>query len=89
MPSEGYNDVSTEQTLQVGDTQIFGTKVVNETRFQYLREQSTQTPQSTAPTIIVPLAFNGGGYSGGLINGHDQSIMNFRTTLRYSSPSIF
>ena len=68
LPSEGYNDLSTEQTLQVGDTQIFGTKVVNETRFQYLREQSTQTPQSTAPTIIVPLAFNGGGYSGGLIN---------------------
>jgi hypothetical protein len=68
LPSEGYNDLSTEQTLQVGDTQIFGTKVVNETRFQYLREQSTQTPDSTAPTIIVPLAFNGGGYSGGLIN---------------------
>jgi hypothetical protein len=68
LPSEGYNNLSTEQTLQVGDTQIFGTKVVNETRFQYLREQSTQTPQSTAPTIIVPLAFNGGGYSGGLIN---------------------
>jgi hypothetical protein len=68
LPSEGYNGLSTEQTLQVGDTQIFGTKVVNETRFQYLREQSTQTPDSTAPTIIVPLAFNGGGYSGGLIN---------------------
>ncbi len=68
LPSQGYNDLSTEQTLQVGDTQIFGTKVVNETRFQYLREQSTQTPDSTAPSIIVPLAFNGGGYSGGLIN---------------------
>src|SRR5579863_5833741 len=68
LPSQGYNDLSTEQTLQVGDTQIFGTKVVNETRFQYLREQSTQTPNSIAPTIIVPLAFNGGGYSGGLIN---------------------
>ncbi len=50
LPSQGYNSLSTEQTLQVGDTQIFGTKVVNETRFQYLRDQSTQTPHSTAPS---------------------------------------
>ncbi|MGA7963690.1 MAG: carboxypeptidase regulatory-like domain-containing protein [Candidatus Acidiferrales bacterium] len=68
LPSQGYNSLSTEQTLQVGDTQVFGTRVVNETHFQYLRDESTQTPLSTAPSIIVPLAFNGGGYSGGLIN---------------------
>jgi Carboxypeptidase regulatory-like domain len=68
LPSQGYNSLSTEQTLQVGDTQIFGTKVVNETRFQYLREGSSQTPLSTAPSIDVPLAFNGGGSSGGMIS---------------------
>ena len=65
LPSQGYNSLETEQTVQVGDTQIFGTKVVNETHFQYLRDESTQTPNSTAPSIIVPLAFTGGGYSGG------------------------
>jgi hypothetical protein len=68
LPSQGYNSLETEQTVQIGDTQIFGTKVVNETRFQYLRDETTQTPDSTAPSIMVPLAFNGGGYSAGLVN---------------------
>jgi hypothetical protein len=68
LPSQGYNLVNTEQTLQVGDTQIFGTNIINETHFQYLRDASNQTPLSTMPSVIVPLAFNGGGYSGGLLN---------------------
>src|ERR1700741_2931875 len=67
LPSQGYNSLSTEQTLQVGDTQIYGTRVVNETRFQYLRDESTQTPQSTAPSVMVPLAFDGGGSPQGLV----------------------
>jgi len=85
LPSQGDNSVSTEQTLQVGDTQIFGTKVVNETRFQYLREQSTQTPLSTAPSIIVPLAFDGGGSSGGLINDttNNYEFQNY-TSVQYT-----
>ena len=38
---------STEHTLQISDTQIFGAKIVNETRFQYLRESDSQLPVST------------------------------------------
>ena len=49
LPSAGFDTATTEKTLQMGDTQIFGTKVVNETRFQWLREANTQTPQSTLP----------------------------------------
>jgi uncharacterized membrane protein YgcG len=70
LPSAGYDSLSTEQTLQIGDTQIFGTKVVNETRFQYLREGTDQNPLSLAPAISVALAFNGGGYSGGTETDH-------------------
>ena len=85
LPSQGFNSLSTEQTLQVGDTQIFGTKVVNETRFQYLREQSSQNPLSTAPSIIVPLAFNGGGSSGGTINDttNNYEFQNY-TSVQYT-----
>jgi hypothetical protein len=85
LPSQGYNSLSTEQTLQVGDTQIFGTKVVNETRFQYLREQSSQNPLSTAPSIIVPLAFNGGGSSGGMISDttNNYEFQNY-TSVQYT-----
>jgi hypothetical protein len=67
LPEAGFNLLSTEQTLQLGDTQIYGTKVVNETRFQFLREQTNQDPLSTAPSINVPLSFTGGGSSGGTV----------------------
>jgi len=85
LPSQGYNSLSTEQTLQIGDTQVFGTKVVNETRFQYLRDESSQTPQSTAPTIVVPLTFTGGGNSGGLINDstNNYEFQNY-TSIQYT-----
>jgi uncharacterized membrane protein YgcG len=85
LPSQGYNSLSTEQTVQIGDTQIFGTKVVNETRFQYLRDESTQMPVSTAPSIMVPLAFTGGGYSGGLVNDNtNQYEFQNYTSIQYT-----
>jgi len=66
LASQGYNSLNTEQTVQIGDTQVFGTKVVNETRFQYLHDASNQNPLSSLPSINVPLAFSAGGYSGGV-----------------------
>jgi hypothetical protein len=67
LPEAGYNALTTEQTVQIGDTQIFGTKVVNETRFQFLREGTNQDPLSTTPSISVPLSFTTGGFSGGRV----------------------
>ncbi len=61
LPSEGTTDGTTVQTFQIGNTQLIGTKIVSETRFQYLRTRIAQTPVSTAPTIVVQGAFNGGG----------------------------
>jgi hypothetical protein len=58
--------VSSEDTLQIGNTHTFGAKVVNETRFQYIYVGSTQTPLSGAPAVIVPYEFSSGGSSGGL-----------------------
>jgi hypothetical protein len=65
LPSQGYNTSSTEHTLQISDTQIINTNVVNETRFQYLRDDSTQTVANFTPTINVLGAFVGGGNSQG------------------------
>ena len=67
LPSTGYNSNSTEQTVQISDTQIFSPNIVNETRFQYIRQTSNQLPLSTAPTLIVQGAFIGGGSSQGTI----------------------
>ena len=65
LSSQASSLLNTEQALQVSDTQVFGTRIVNETRFQYLRDESSQIAQSTAPTIVVPSAFNGGGSNAG------------------------
>ena len=61
LASQAYDTISTEHTLQVSDTQIFGTKIVNETRFQYVHDGSSQVAQSDDPSVSVPLYFNGGG----------------------------
>ncbi|HEV2397388.1 MAG TPA: carboxypeptidase regulatory-like domain-containing protein [Candidatus Sulfotelmatobacter sp.] len=71
LSSQGYDEIDTEQTFQLGDTQIYGTKVVNETRFQYLREGDNQNPISTDPTINVRGSFGGGGNNQGTIIDHE------------------
>jgi hypothetical protein len=65
LASQGYNILTTENTLQVSDTQSIGTNVINETRFQYLRDATNQVALNTAPTLVVQGAFNGGGSNAG------------------------
>jgi hypothetical protein len=61
LPTQAYNSLNTEQTLQVSDTQVFGSKIVNETHFQYLRDAINQISKSSQPTLTVPGSFTGGG----------------------------
>ncbi len=61
LPSQATISNSNTQTLQFSDTQTYGEKLVNETRFQYIRSRSLQTSASHDPTITVQGAFTGGG----------------------------
>ncbi len=65
LPSQAYNLNSTEQTVQVSDSQILSPKIVNETRFQFQRENDHQLPFSTATAVQVQGAFTGGGSTAG------------------------
>jgi hypothetical protein len=65
LPDQGTSTASTEHTFQISDTQVLSPKVVNETRFQYLRENSSEAPLSTDPTVTVLGSFTGGGSAGG------------------------
>ncbi len=77
LPEAGYDSTSTEHTVQITDTQVLSTKAINETRFQYLRDNSGQTPVATPlqnplpptvsiiPSINVIGAFTGGRASSG------------------------
>ena len=70
LPTTGYNSHSTEQTVQISDTQIISPTIVNETRFQYIRDTDNQNPLSLDPTIVVQGVFTGGGSSQGISIGN-------------------
>ena len=67
LQTQGYNTLNEENTLQLSDTQILSPKVVNETRFEYIRDRDNQLPLFTTPTITVQGAFTGGGNNEGTI----------------------
>jgi len=66
LPSMGFNQQNREHQLQISDTQIINAKIINETRFQFVRETSDRTPLSTAPTVSAQGAFTDGGNGGGV-----------------------
>ncbi|GAC1429941.1 MAG: TonB-dependent receptor [Terriglobales bacterium] len=61
LASQAYNSKSIEHTLQISDTQVISPSVINETRFQYRHENSSQIAQDMQPTINVQGAFVAGG----------------------------
>jgi Carboxypeptidase regulatory-like domain/TonB dependent receptor len=61
LASQATNSYSTENTLQVTDTQTISPSTINETRFQYIRELVTGSPFSADPAINVTGGFVGGG----------------------------
>ena len=71
-PSQAYNSTDTEQTLQVSDTQVVNTNVINETRFQFIRDNNNQSPLITpAVTTSVLGAFTTGGNNVGAVLDHE------------------
>jgi Carboxypeptidase regulatory-like domain len=68
--SQAYNSSSTESTVQISDTQIINDKVINETRFQFLRDYSSQTPFAITPQVQVSGNETFGGNSEQTINDH-------------------
>ncbi len=89
LSSQNYNEDSTEHTLQISDTEVIGAKIINETRFQYLRELTNQFAASSQPTLSVLGAFGGGGNSQGDILDHQDhyELQNY-TSIVHGSHTI-
>jgi len=67
-PSQAYNVTDTEQTLQLSDTQVINQNIINETRFQFIRDNNNQSPLITpALTTAVLGAFTSGGNNVGAV----------------------
>ncbi len=49
---------------------MVGEHAINDTRLQYIRQESRQSPASVAPTVIVEGLFSGGGSSAGALSQH-------------------
>src|ERR1035441_1508465 len=61
LASKAYDQLNTENTLQVTETAIVSPRFINESRFQFMRTNSATLGDNTIPAINVAGAFNGGG----------------------------
>src|SRR5262249_23533436 len=70
--SRGYHSDYTNQTVQVTETAVLTTAVINETRFQYFRPVVERVPNDAGAALQVLGAFNGGGAQ----TGHSRDTQN-------------
>ncbi len=66
--SAGSNTSSAENTIQISDTQIVSSRIINETRFEFQRDTSNVAAISTDPAVSVQGSFTAGGSSAGSSN---------------------
>ena len=72
LPTLATSSSSSENSLQLMDSQIINEHTVNETRFQYRRSLDRSTPTSQAPSFGVGGYFNAGG--GGSSSDHSDHL---------------
>jgi carboxypeptidase family protein len=102
LASQAFDSTQIEHTLQVSDTQVVSANVVNETRFQYLRDTSNQNPvcsasttsflgafSCTGPTVSILGAVVGGGNSSAKVadNQNHYELQNY-TSMTHSNHLI-
>lgn len=103
LPSQAVNTHNIENSLQVSDSLILSPHLVDDIRLQYRHVRSSQTPQSTTPSIDVQSSFLTGGNAGGASQDHQDDLefqdyfaasagqhsLNFGTRLRMYKDSNF
>ncbi|MDE3200759.1 MAG: carboxypeptidase regulatory-like domain-containing protein [Acidobacteriota bacterium] len=74
LPTQSVNALTDEHTFQLSDSQIINDHIVNETRLEYRRGKSSQSPVSTDPTVQVSGDFTGGGAASQTFNSHSDHL---------------
>jgi hypothetical protein len=82
LPERGVHAENASHTLQLTETAVIGARAVNETRFQFIDFNGSNTANGTGPALQILSAFNAGGSTVG--RGADTSksfeIQNNTTT---------
>ena len=89
LPSRAFNLFSSVSTLQLTETAVLSPSVLNETRFQYIRELLDQKGDNSIPTINVLDAFIGGGSQSGLASNLTELYELQNTTSWYAGAHTF
>jgi len=81
LPSQGFNQTSNENEIQISDTQVLSPRAVNETRFEWERGATDQNALVLTPSINVLGQF----VSGGNALGNSSVITNHYELQNYTS----
>ena len=75
--TNGSNNNNSQQGIDLSDTQLINSKVINETRFGYQHTSSNATPLNTNPSLSVQGYFNVGGGSTYSSSGDHMEFQNY------------
>jgi Carboxypeptidase regulatory-like domain/TonB dependent receptor len=78
---QGYSSDQTENTLQISDTQVLSSHVINETRFEFIRTDLSLAANQSGAAINVLGEFSGGGSTA----GHSSDSINRYELQNYTS----
>ena len=89
LPSASTHESNTDHTVQLSDSFILSDHAVNETRFQFERQNENHYPDSTDRTIFVQGDFTGGGYNGQVSRDHATRLEFWNiTTISHGAHAI-
>jgi hypothetical protein len=89
LPTTATSSTSSENSIQMMDSQIINNHIVSDTNFQYRRAFSTTTPVSATPSVSVAGDFSGGGSGGQFDTNHSDHLeLHNLTTMSAGAQAI-
>ena len=81
LASRGFNTENTQHTFQMTETAVINPKLINETRFQYVRDSNEQNDTNPLSSVVVNDSFLGGGAQVGLsfVRASRWELQNYST----------
>lgn len=81
LADNSFNQTQLENAIQISDTVVVNSRLLNETHFQWRKVRNSQTANAFTPTVTVQGAFTTGGNSSGVVRDHQDifELQNYST----------